>query len=65
MHWLNSIKKLFELDNVELEFDEEALREVARIAVERKTGARGLRGVLEDVMTNLCLKFHLMKISKR
>ena len=46
-------KKLFELDNVELEFDEEALREVARIAVERKTGARGLRGVLEDVMTNI------------
>lgn len=46
-------KKLFELDNVQLEFDEEALREVARIAVERKTGARGLRGVLEDVMTNI------------
>ena len=46
-------KKLFELGNVELEFDEEALREVARIAVERKTGARGLRGVLEDVMTNI------------
>lgn len=46
-------KKLFELDNVELEFDEEALREVAKIAVERKTGARGLRGVLEDVMTNI------------
>lgn len=46
-------KKLFELDNVELEFDEDALREVAKIAVERKTGARGLRGVLEDVMTNI------------
>ncbi len=46
-------KKLFELDKVNLEFDEEALREVARIAVERKTGARGLRGVLEDVMTNI------------
>ncbi len=46
-------KKLFELDNVNLEFDEEALREVAKIAVERKTGARGLRGVLEDVMTNI------------
>ena len=46
-------KKLFELDNVNLEFDEEALREVAKIAVERKTGARGLCGVLEDVMTNI------------
>ena len=46
-------KKLFELDNVELSFDEEALVEVAKIAVERKTGARGLRGVLEEVMTNI------------
>ena len=46
-------KKLFELDNVQLSFDEEALVEVAKIAVERKTGARGLRGVLEEVMTNI------------
>ncbi len=46
-------KKLFELDGVELEFEAEALEEVAKIAVERKTGARGLRGVLEEVMTNI------------
>ena len=46
-------KKLFELDGVELEFETEALEEVAKIAVERKTGARGLRGVLEEVMTNI------------
>ncbi|MDR3766344.1 MAG: ATP-dependent Clp protease ATP-binding subunit ClpX, partial [Butyricicoccus sp.] len=46
-------KKLFELDDVELSFDEDALVEVAKIAVERKTGARGLRGVLEEVMTNI------------
>ncbi len=46
-------KKLFELDNVKLEFAPDALTEVAQIAVERKTGARGLRGVLEEVMTNI------------
>ncbi|MCB6365473.1 ATP-dependent Clp protease ATP-binding subunit ClpX [Intestinibacillus massiliensis] len=46
-------KKLFELDGVELAFDREALVRVAQIATERKTGARGLRGVLEDVMTNI------------
>ncbi|MGE4549151.1 MAG: ATP-dependent Clp protease ATP-binding subunit ClpX [Intestinibacillus sp.] len=46
-------KKLFELDGVQLEFDREALVRVAQIATERKTGARGLRGVLEDVMTEI------------
>lgn len=46
-------QKLFSLDHVELTFEEDALREVARIAVERKTGARGLRGVLESVMTDI------------
>ncbi len=46
-------KKLFELDNVKLSFEPDALVEVAKIAVERKTGARGLRGVLEEVMTNI------------
>lgn len=36
-------KRLFEMDGVELNFDEDALREVAHMAIERKTGARGLR----------------------
>lgn len=45
-------KKLFELDGVELDFEEEALRAVAKRAVERKTGARGLRAILEKVMMN-------------
>lgn len=39
--------KLFELDGVELEFQEEALKEVARKSLERKTGARGLRSIME------------------
>jgi len=45
--------KLFELDNVKLEFEEEALKEVARLAIVRKTGARGLRSILEDVMLDI------------
>ena len=40
--------KLFELDGVELEFQEEALKEVARKSLERKTGARGLRSIMEN-----------------
>ncbi|MBO4396159.1 MAG: ATP-dependent Clp protease ATP-binding subunit ClpX [Eubacterium sp.] len=43
-------KKLLELDNTELRFDEDALREVARLSNERKTGARGLRAILETAM---------------
>ncbi|MGI6150852.1 MAG: ATP-dependent Clp protease ATP-binding subunit ClpX, partial [Christensenellales bacterium] len=45
--------RLLELDNVELEFDEEALRAVAKKAIERKTGARGLRSILEEVMLDV------------
>ena len=45
--------KLFELDNVSLEFDPEALQAVAALAIERKIGARGLRAVLESVMTKI------------
>ena len=40
--------KLFEMESCELEFREDALRAVARKAVERKTGARGLRSIMEQ-----------------
>ena len=46
-------KKLFELENVGLTFDRDALRAVAQRAVKRATGARGLRAILEDVMTDI------------
>ncbi|MCR6111529.1 ATP-dependent protease ATP-binding subunit ClpX [Bacillus sp. A301a_S52] len=46
-------KKLLELDEVELEFSEEALREVANQAIERKTGARGLRSIIETMMLDV------------
>jgi ATP-dependent Clp protease ATP-binding subunit ClpX len=46
-------KKLFELDGVGLEFDESAIEAIADKALERKTGARGLRAILESVMLDL------------
>ncbi len=46
-------KKLFEIDNVELEFEPEAIKAIAKQAIERKTGARGLRSIIEKVMTDI------------
>lgn len=44
-------QKMFSLEDVELEFDAEALREIAKLAIARKTGARGLRSVLDQRLT--------------
>ncbi|NBI07725.1 ATP-dependent Clp protease ATP-binding subunit ClpX [Senegalia massiliensis] len=46
-------KELFNIDNVDLEFEEDALKLVAKKAIERKTGARGLRGILEEIMLDI------------
>ena len=43
-------QRMFEIDGVQLEFEDEALRSIADLAVLRKTGARGLRAILEDVL---------------
>ena len=45
--------KLFEMDKVDLKFDKKALKEIAKKAIERKTGARGLRSILEDIMLDI------------
>ena len=45
--------KLFEMDDVKLEFEKDALKELARLAIVRKTGARGLRSILEDIMLDI------------
>ena len=50
---LKQYKKLFKIDGVELEIREDAIRAVAQKALERKTGARGLRSILEGVMTDI------------
>jgi len=46
-------KKLFTIDDVNLNFDDEALKEVAKLAIKRKTGARGLRSILEESMLDI------------
>lgn len=46
-------QKLFELDGVQLNFEDEALEAIAKKAIERKTGARGLRAILEGTMLDL------------
>jgi ATP-dependent Clp protease ATP-binding subunit ClpX len=46
-------QKLFNMDGVELEFDAEALKEIARVAIEQKTGARGLRSIMERFMLKI------------
>ncbi|MCR5734530.1 MAG: ATP-dependent Clp protease ATP-binding subunit ClpX [Lachnospiraceae bacterium] len=46
-------KRLFELDGVKLSFEEDAINEIARLAYEKKTGARGLRSIMENVMMDL------------
>ncbi|MEG0593674.1 MAG: ATP-dependent Clp protease ATP-binding subunit ClpX [Christensenella sp.] len=46
-------KKLFEIDGVELEFEDDALSEVARLAIAQKTGARGLRSIIESSMMDI------------
>lgn len=46
-------QKLMQMDDVELEIDEEALKKIAGKAIERKTGARGLRSILEETMMDI------------
>ncbi|MDN5276450.1 MAG: ATP-dependent Clp protease ATP-binding subunit ClpX [Clostridiales bacterium] len=46
-------QKLFEIDGVTLEFEDEALRLIAKQALERKTGARGLRAIMEELMLDV------------
>lgn len=50
---LKQYRKLFQMDGVELEIEDEAILRVAEKAIERKTGARGLRSILEHVMTDI------------
>ncbi len=50
---IKQYKALFEMDGVELEFEDEALARIADITIERKTGARGLRSVIEGILQNI------------
>src|SRR5690606_3910630 len=50
---IKQYQKMMELDGVELTFEDEALVEIAKLAIERKTGARGLRSIIENVMLDV------------
>lgn len=50
---IKQYKVLFKADGIELEFEEEALREIAKKAIEAKTGARGLRSIVEDTLRDI------------
>lgn len=50
---IKQYQKLFSIDNVELNFEEEALKAIARKSIKRKTGARGLRAILEEHMIDI------------
>ena len=47
---IKQYEKLFEMDDVNLEFRDDALKAVAKKAIERKTGARGLRSIMENIL---------------
>ncbi|TEY03942.1 ATP-dependent Clp protease ATP-binding subunit ClpX [Campylobacter sp. US33a] len=50
---IKQYQKLFAIDGVRLKFEDDALREIARLSLERKTGARGLRSIIEEIMVDL------------
>ena len=50
---LKQFKALFDMDDVELEFTDDALNAIAELTIEKKTGARGLRGIMENVLMNI------------
>lgn len=50
---IKQYKELFSLDDVELEFEEDAIKEIAKKAFERKTGARALRSILEELLMDV------------
>ncbi|MEE0515961.1 MAG: ATP-dependent Clp protease ATP-binding subunit ClpX, partial [Emergencia sp.] len=50
---IKQYRKLFDLDGVELEIEDEAVSAIARKAIERKTGARGLRSIFERAMNDI------------
>jgi ATP-dependent Clp protease ATP-binding subunit ClpX len=58
-------KKLFEMEGVELEFTESALREIARESIKRKTGARGLRAIMEEIMVDVMFEVPSKKNIKK
>ena len=58
-------KKMLEMDNVELKFTTDALREIAKEALKRNTGARGLRSIIERIMLDIMFEVPSRKDVKK
>ena len=58
---IKQYKKLMEMEGIELEFTEEAVKEIAREAISRKTGARGLRAIVEEIMLDVMYEVPSLK----
>lgn len=58
---IKQYKKLLSMDHVDLEFDDDAIRAIARRAIERNTGARGLRAIIEKIMQHVMYEVPGMK----
>ena len=50
---IKQFQVLFKMDNIDLEMKKDALKEIAKLAILRKTGARGLRSIMEDLLVDL------------
>ena len=61
---VNQYKYLFEIDEVELDFRTEALVEIAKRALKRKTGARGLRSIMEELLMDTMFELHNVDLEK-
>ena len=61
---MNQYKYLFEIDEVELDFRKEALVEIAKKALKRKTGARGLRSIMEELLMDTMFELPNVDLEK-
>lgn len=61
---IKQYKKLFAIDEVELIFEDEAIKEIAALALKRKTGARGLRAIMEEMMLDIMYELPELKNQK-
>lgn len=62
---LKQYKMLLEMDNTKLEFEDEAVTEIAKKAAEQETGARGLRTIVEDIMLDIMYEIPSMPESEK
>lgn len=61
---VSQYQKLFDIDDIKLEFTDEALKTIAQIAIKRELGARGLRSILEEIMEDIMFESPSQKIKK-